>query len=1620
MAANNDLMNTQTGGEGETVQIQTQERVTPEQFDVNIKTQETPVDSEKVTETITEEPVEPPVQRETTDKEFTPTQPSVFEEQEVFEEEPPALPESEQAIAPSVIVDDDPDYYPFQPSSQIEEDEYYYPYISPSQQAKNEFEETKKSIDENLVNSGLQSVIDVHTENEEKGTGIFGKINKLFKKEDKVKTDTYDGVTSEVLDADEIPDEELSKLGYDLNIIKAPTIDPSKKLDEQNLTKEKEEDYTDVIDKESVIGQLNELIVQREENKKKLKTAQGDELKALRTQLKSIRKNINDLKKSDEVKDEEEEYKQKALAKGVLPANYYSRGNNTLSNVPEAELRTKKQFVVKNPIGKDKSNAIFADRIKDGMNPEAANTLLYRLFVSPSDKAYWGDASAKVKDVVRGGDGRGNVVNQAMTYEELLNIDRTFRSVANWAKENGGREGGKWKAALFPAFGNLPETTVEVKDKNGKVRTITLFSDIYDDQEQRELVKNGYGAKDAFGGKAFDVSDSKRDYFVPESMITGWEKTLGGKGFQRTVFKQQQRLARLTDPSGKPYLQSEKGMFGAGVTGFMDDETLDAQKRLNRDIELERTRANKKSIVKGNVTLKGESDFGPKEVAQFKTVEDWKKSGLTYGKYNVKNIPVELMRNTGDALAWAKSHLPTAKEVEFNNPNIFNQNQNDFKKYIDGLGLKGVTVKPLGSWLVGDFDYVRLDGNGKSLIIDLNEDKDELYDAQLKRLTDWVKVSQDDPQSDFIRDYTASFDKDTFVSKTINEKAKLGENFTLSFQNQAGEKINVTSKDGKLKAQEYLNEIEFQQAYLGELKANLDEDVKGYNKTIQPFITKFKSIRDESEKSINSLDKELSDLDYQFQNNQIKDDEFSSKTVEINNKMKAIQDNLMNSYEEMQKNIGGNKELLAEFNKNYQDLETVSAKIKIAADETKDLAAIEMARLMADNQGPRTYFGHLVGAYTSGYMKPFIASISAASDYLVKNLYEVGFYPEGMTEEEAFKQNNEWKTEFLYGTFTDALEASLGMKMSEGYKSRLGDTEQAIYGAVESVGTQANPLVRATRGTPLQGLSSMLGFASQSYTEIEKEVLKNPDLKNIPEYQRKMMTIPYAMGMAALDKFAYGKITKGQSSVTQKLMVSVVNKALKSLPKNASLEQIEAVIKGDIKSNIGKFFAATNRAGIAEFETEGLEAATLDIGLKELWDNTTGHDAFNKESTLEDYVKLTFDQAKSGYIGGAFLGGTMRVVEFMGTGQINMINPQDYDFFKLAAEDPELKKIYANMVANDFVSGDIDKKTAEKRMLDFENLVAIDRKISDDIEGEDRLKMAKLMIEKQSLQERLKELDESQQKLPNYKMDKINQQIDEIVENTKQRIEKKQEYDQKDEQGIPGEVREGQEPIETQPVVEAGQEEVSPGGMVQEEQGEVEVTPTEEVVTETEITPTEEVTTETQITPTEPEKITSVMTTGETQLESDLIGKDVSTGKQLKTADIQTGEVTSEFREDKNPTKGKVVNVEADPRNKNIERLILEDGTVLNRNKNTGAISLNKKVKASTIETEVKGEAAVTNEFDELADINKMTSIKKKKEAMKAFNEKYGDKATRISEIDSKFTSIVSNLETKGIIIKKC
>lgn len=60
---------------------------------------------------------------------------------------------------------------------------------------------------------------------------------------------------------------------------------------------------------------------------------------------------------------------------------------------------------------------------------------------------------------------------------------------------------------------------------------------------------------------------------------------------------------------------------------------------------------------------------------------------------------------------------------------------------------------------------------------------------------------------------------------------------------------------------------------------------------------------------------------------------------------------------------------------------------------------------------------------------------------------------------------------------------------------------------------------------------------------------------------------------------------------------------------------------------------------------------------------------------------------------------------------------------------------------------------------------------------------------------------------------------------TEAEVEQKKEDDTKDEAGLPSEVREGEKPVETKPFPEASEEEAGPSGVVQEEQ---EVAPTEE------------------------------------------------------------------------------------------------------------------------------------------------------------------------------------------------
>jgi hypothetical protein len=194
-------------------------------------------------------------------------------------------------------------------------------------------------------------------------------------------------------------------------------------------------------------------------------------------------------------------------------------------------------------------------------------------------------------------------------------------------------------------------------------------------------------------------------------------------------------------------------------------------------------------------------------------------------------------------------------------------------------------------------------------------------------------------------------------------------------------------------------------------------------------------------------------------------------------------------------------------------------------------------------------------------------------------------------------------------------------------------------------------------------------------------------------------------------------------------------------------------------------------------------------------------------------------------------------------------------------------------------------------------------------------------------------------------------------------FDKLEEYDKENEQGLPGEERKGQEPIETKPVTEPGQETPSPSGVVQEEQE-----PTQEV---------------------------------KTFADRIINGKEITSEKDTKFYEENKEQIDSYINEQEL--------AQAKAR---------EEG-------GTGEGLERKERKGSRMKLpKSKGEVEATTEeatmFSEASDVKKIRNKQQKQEAENAFQEKHGVPYKKVSNINTNFASIVKNLENNNLIEKEC
>lgn len=256
-------------------------------------------------------------------------------------------------------------------------------------------------------------------------------------------------------------------------------------------------------------------------------------------------------------------------------------------------------------------------------------------------------------------------------------------------------------------------------------------------------------------------------------------------------------------------------------------------------------------------------------------------------------------------------------------------------------------------------------------------------------------------------------------------------------------------------------------------------------------------------------------------------------------------------------------------------------------------------------------------------------------------------------------------------------------------------------------------------------------------------------------------------------------------------------------------------------------------------------------------------------------------------------------------------------------------------------------------------------------------------------------------------------------------LTKLEEDAEKDQTGIPSEERKGEEPIETKPVVEAGKEEVSPGGVVQEEQ-KITVNPSQGYSFTYE--------SENDI-PDELKGVTPINRSESTVGR----GRQAKTNIRLTFSGQQLIDSGLGQQEEQGPSaevktfadriiNGKEIKSDADKKfyeeNKEAidtyveENKPVEEGIV--RKERRGGKIKTPKAKGEEISTTETTAPVTTTMFTEASDIRKIKNRSDRQAAETAFQEKHGVPYKKVSNINTNFASIVKNLQNNNLIEKEC
>lgn len=325
---------------------------------------------------------------------------------------------------------------------------------------------------------------------------------------------------------------------------------------------------------------------------------------------------------------------------------------------------------------------------------------------------------------------------------------------------------------------------------------------------------------------------------------------------------------------------------------------------------------------------------------------------------------------------------------------------------------------------------------------------------------------------------------------------------------------------------------------------------------------------------------------------------------------------------------------------------------------------------------------------------------------------------------------------------------------------------QAIGGVLESLPAMATGALGRT--------ISFTALASQAYSGIEEEMLRDPDFKYTSAAERSLIAIPYAAAMGALENIGLKNLVSAES-FGGKVLMGIALKTAQKAGATTTFEALEKIATKEIESLVAKGAIKILQGGIAEFETGFTQSLVLDQGLKQVYNwikesnlteeqkkNLTQGEYFDTANNLAELGSRTFDDALAEMIGGHVMSTAGTLFSAVVDGNVSLYNAEDVEFLKEIAADSNFKKLYIAEMKSQMLTGNITKSKAQQNLDNLNEIQAAFEKMPSGLTVDQQKTALDLISERARLESEIKKLDPALAAAQTERVNAINDELKQL------------------------------------------------------------------------------------------------------------------------------------------------------------------------------------------------------------------------------------------------------------------